>query len=190
MPKNSHGGQTFGPNEGINLDPAHPPVVIAGIPVFTYGEYGGPGYTAGQYGVLATSAALYESVKPIDPLDALFKTHDMAYDPGISGLAALDPLAQARADVALIKGIDHIPNSQLDADAAIYGGLTTLVTIAKVELGPHPELLSSQQDFHFATDALYDIQRGLHDLSPAELAIAAPLVETAFHNIFSMFDLV
>ena len=134
---------------------------------------------------LATDPELYQAVQPIDPLDALFRFHDMAYDPGISGF---DPEARAEADVDLIRGISHIPNGHLDAEAAIYAGLATLVTIATVETGSHSELLSDRENVRYATGALKDIQRGLDDLTPAELQVTAPIVEAAVQNIFSLFD--
>jgi hypothetical protein len=155
-----------------------------GFSVLTYGKYGGPGYTAGQYALpgSATDPGDYHGVKPIDPLDALFKVHDKAYDPGLPGY---DPATLPQADVDLIKGISRIPNGQLDADAAIYSGLATLAFIAQVELGPEPELLSDRQVTCYAAGALKDIQRGLDDLSPAELAVAAPLVATYLKSILS-----
>src|SRR5687767_11927712 len=38
----------FGPDEGINYD--QPPAYFGGFTILTYGNYGGPGYTAGEYG--------------------------------------------------------------------------------------------------------------------------------------------
>jgi hypothetical protein len=173
-------GLTFKPGEGINFD--QPFVSFAGIPVPTYGEYGGSGYTAGQYSTpgAPTDPTLYDTVKPIDPLDALFRVHDIAYDPVLSGT---DPLDRAQADVALIEGIQHIPNGHLDADAAIYGGLATLAFVAQVE-SVAPDLLSNKQDVHYVREALHDIQHGLHELPPAELVPVTYLVDAAL-NAFS-----
>jgi hypothetical protein len=133
-------------------------------------------------GGLAPDPEQYHAVQPIDPLDALFKTHDMAFDPRLPGF---DASALTEANVALIKGISRIPNGKRDADAAIYGGLAALAAIAQVELGPEAELLSDQQVVRYAAGALKDIQRGLNDLSPAELAVAAPLVTTYLKSILS-----
>ncbi len=177
-------GLTFEPDAGINFDQEF--VFFSGIPVPTYGEYGGPGYTAGEYSPpgSATDPDDYVRVEPIDPLDALFRLHDMAYDPGLPGY---DPAALPQADVALIRGISRIPNCQLDADAAIYGGLATLAFVAQVELVA-PDLLSDRQDVRYVRGALHDIQRGLHELNPAELALVTSLVETAL-DAFSRLPL-
>jgi hypothetical protein len=172
-----HAHWTFEPDEGINF--GQPPVPgPGGIPLLTYGEYGGPGYTGGRYLPVgsASPSADYE-VTPIDPLDALFRLHDIAYDPVLSGA---DPLAEAQADVALIQGIARLPNPQLDAQASIYGGLATLGLIARVESGPYEDLLSDRQDVHYTRGALEDVSRGLHDLTPTELAAAAPYIHTVF----------
>ena len=159
-------GLTFKPDAGINFD--KPAVDFLGFPVPTYGNYGGPGYTAGEYSSpgSATDPDDYVLVKPIDPLDALFRFHDMAYDPGLPGY---NPAALPLADVALIKGISRIPNSQLDADAAVYAGLATLAFVVQVERVA-PDLLSDKQDVRYVWGALHDIQRGLDELDPTELA--------------------
>ena len=170
---------TFGPSEGINFDQF---VSFAGIPIPTYGNYGGPGYTAGEPPTTPgspTDPTLYDVIQPIDPLDALFRVHDMAYDPGLPGY---NPAGLPQADVALIKGIQQIPNSQLDADAAIYGGLATLFLVAQVELVA-PDLLSDRQDVRYVFEGLYDIQRGLSHLPPAELVPVIQFAGTALDTL-------
>ncbi len=178
-------GLTFEPDAGINFDQEF--VFFSGIPVPTYGEYGGPGYTAGEYSPpgSATDPDDYVRVEPIDPLDALFKVHDMAYDPGLPGY---NPAARPLADVALIEGISRIPNGQLDADAAVYGGLATLAFVAQVELVA-PDLLSDKQDARYVRGALHDIQRGLDDLDPTELAYVAAALGTFSRLPLPGFDL-
>jgi hypothetical protein len=174
-------GLTFEPDEGINFD--QPFVSFLDFWVPTYGEYGGPGYTAGQYS--ATDPGDYVLVEPIDPLDALFRFHDMAYDPGLPGY---NPAARPLADVALIEGISRIPNGQLDADAAIYGGLTTLAFVAQVELVA-PDLLSDKQDVRYVRGALHDIRRGLDELDPMELAYVEAALNTFSQLPLPGFDL-
>lgn len=168
---------TFEPDEGINFGQPFVPGP-GGIPLLTYGEYGGPGYTGGHYlpPGSASPPADYE-VAPIDPLDALFRLHDIAYDPVLSGT---DPLAQAQADVALIQAIARLPDPKLDAQASIYGGLATLGLIARVESGPYDDLLSDRQDLRYTVRALEDLNRGLHDLTPTEVAAATPYLHTVF----------
>jgi hypothetical protein len=168
---------TFEPDEGINFGQLPVPGP-QGIPLLTYGEYGGPGYTGGNYlPVGSASPPADYDVPPIDPLDALFRFHDIAYDPVLSGT---EPLAQAQADVALIQGIARLPDPQLDAQASIYGGLATLGLIARVESGPYDDLLSDRQDLHYTVGALEDVSRGLHDLTPTEVAAATPYLHTIF----------
>ena len=168
---------TFELDDGINFG-QQPVPGLEGIPLLTYGEYGGPGYTGGHYlpAGSASAAADYE-VTPIDPLDALFRLHDIANDPVLSGT---DPLAEAQADVALIQGIARLPDPKLDAQASIYGGLATLGLIARVESGPYDDLLSDRQDVRYTVGALEDINRGLHDLTPTEVAAATPYLHTVF----------
>jgi len=89
-------GTPFAPNFGS-----------IGLP--TYGNYGGPGYTGGQYGGRI-------DVPPKNALDALFQTHDINYEQaqnrlhiiaadlilviGINELLARDSHGLARADIA------------------------------------------------------------------------------------------
>ena len=73
------------------------PFATHGIPLPTYGNYGGPNYSAGEVGgkITGTSA----DPPPVDPLDALFKTHDLVYQ------TTQDPLARATADVQLVENM-------------------------------------------------------------------------------------
>src|SRR5215472_474411 len=61
----------------LSFDPTNvaDPFATHGIPVPTYGNYGGPGYTAGTLGGTASVPA---DPPPVDPLDQLFYTHDLA----------------------------------------------------------------------------------------------------------------
>src|SRR3954471_18394741 len=91
----------FKPNEGINWDILAPGPGDVLIP--TYGEFGGLGYTGGELFLPPGSPSPAEAykVKPADPLDALFRFHDMAYDPGIT--PGVDD--RVAGDLALIQGI-------------------------------------------------------------------------------------
>ena len=84
-----------------------------GIPIPTYGNYGGPDYTDGSIG---GTIPLGGGVAPVDQLDALFKAHDLAYQ---NSGATEDP----SADLAVIHGIEYLTAThQLDAEASFYGG--------------------------------------------------------------------
>ena len=68
----------------INWEPTlhfHPtsldPFATHGIPVPTYGNYGGPGYTAGTLG--GTTPNPPPDPTPVDPLDTLFYQHDLVF---------------------------------------------------------------------------------------------------------------
>ena len=67
------------------------PFATHGIPLPTYGNYGGPNYSAGEVGgqITLTSA----DPPPVDPLDALFYQHDFVYQ------SSTEPLDRAAADV-------------------------------------------------------------------------------------------
>ena len=73
------------------------PFVTHGIPLPTYGNYGGPNYSAGEVGgkITGTSA----DPPSVDPLDKLFYLHDFAYQ------TSADPLERAAADVQLVESM-------------------------------------------------------------------------------------
>jgi hypothetical protein len=61
----------------LSFDPTSlDPFATHGIPIPTYGNYGGPGYTAGTLG----GTASFPPANPpaVDPLDQLFYEHDFA----------------------------------------------------------------------------------------------------------------
>ena len=63
--------------DNIHFDPHNTAVAIHGIPVPTYGNYGGPGYSAG--GVGGTTPEPPPTPQPVDQLDELFYQHDLVY---------------------------------------------------------------------------------------------------------------
>jgi len=187
----------FGPDAGTNWDVLVPGPGGSLIP--TYGEFGGPGYTGGQV-LPASSPSPPEAyqVPPIDPLDALFKQHDVAYDPG---LTPNDPLIRAQADLALLQGIWEIPSSQMDADAIAYGGLAMLLAIGQIEfVHGHPELLPQEDLLHYTEEALQDVGRGLTTMPAQEaqsfeqllgplgnLSAGPELAETVLNTLSHLF---
>jgi hypothetical protein len=78
----------------LRFDPkSADPFATHGIPLPVYGLYGGPNWSAGQIGGTVTPT----SPAGLDPLDALFKTHDLVYQ------TTQDPLARATADVSWLR---------------------------------------------------------------------------------------
>ena len=132
-----------------------------GIPIPTYGNYGGPDYSDGSVGgIIPTSGALL----PVDKLDTLFFFHDLAYQN--SGGTEVPS-----ADLALIHGIEYLTAThQLDAEASFYGGAAILGVAAFMALNGHP--LSPGELFLADATALHDIQFGLSHLSSTERAMA------------------
>src|SRR5262249_34718752 len=83
-----------------------------GIPIPSYGNYGGPNYSSGVGGGTTPEpgSADFLAHPPKDPLDQLFYTHDLTYQHVKDGLVPpLDiPNVIAQADVTLVKGLDAL----------------------------------------------------------------------------------
>ena len=145
-----------------------------GIPVPTYGNFGGPDYSNGQVG---GTIPLTGVLPPVDKLDGLFFAHDLAYQ--------LHPSATEipSADLALIHGIEYLTaTKQLDAEGSLYGGAATLGLIAFMAANGHP--LSPWEFVLASATAVHDIEYGLNHLSSAERALA----ENALQNIVATFE--
>jgi hypothetical protein len=151
-----------------------------GIPIPTYGNYGGPDYSDGEVGgavPVIPGTNMPDFSTAVDPLDKLFEAHDFAYQSQPS--ANEIPVA----DLALIQGIEHVTAlRQLDAEASLYGGAAILGVMAFMAANGHP--LSPIQSLFATATAAYDIQYGLNHLSPTERALA----EGALQNIVAAFD--
>jgi hypothetical protein len=152
-----------------------------GIPIPTYGNYGGPDYTDGTVGGRIPTGG---GVKPVDQLDHLFKVHDLAYQshPAKTELPV--------ADLNLIHGIEGL-TGQLDAEASFYGGAAILGVAAFMALNGHP--LSPGQLLLADATALHDIQYGLSHLSSTESVMAAnalqDIVEAFAHTTVQLVGL-
>jgi len=113
-----------------------------GIPIPTYGNYGGPDYSDGSVGgIIPTSGGVPTSaaLPPVDKLDTLFFFHDLAYQN--SGASEIPS-----ADLALIHGIEYLTAThQLDAEASFYGGAAILGVAAFMALHGHPTAHTSRQ---------------------------------------------
>ena len=133
----------------------------SGVPVPTYGNYGGAGYSEGVFG---PPVAPY--VPPVDALDNLFLTHDVA------SYAATTPGQQAEADLALLQGIVALNPAQLDPEASLYGGFAALAMIEQLAANNALDLLSPQKLACASQEAVSDIENGLARLDAAELNAA------------------
>jgi hypothetical protein len=134
-----------------------------GVPVPTYGNYGGPGYSDGEV-LSSPDQPVDYSAAPVDPLDELFRFHDMAY-------ASPSTLVRAEGDLALIQGIQGLSLGLLSPEQSLYAGAAIVFGIQQLALvNGHPELLSQSQLLAAANTAVHDIQYGLGHLEPDDAA--------------------
>jgi hypothetical protein len=145
----------------------------SGIPIPTYGNYGGPDYSDGSVGGTIPAVG---AVQPVDKLDTLFFFHDLAYQ--------MQPSATEipSADLALIHGIEYLTATrQLDAEASFYGGAAVLGVAASMALNGHP--LTGAELVVAGATAVYDLQNGFNHLNPTERGLA----ESTVQNIITAF---
>ena len=134
-----------------------------GVPVPTYGNYGGPGYSDGEV-LSSPDQPVDYSAATVDPLDELFRFHDMAYD-------SPSTLVRAEGDLALIQGIQELSLGPLSPEQSLYAGAAIVFGIGQLALvNGHPELLSQSQLLAAANTAVHDIQYGLGHLEPDDAA--------------------
>ena len=103
------------------------PFASHGIPIPTYGNYGGPGYTAGTLG--GTTPNPPPNPPPVDQLDGLFYQHDLVFQQFQDGVIT-DPAALVQASVQLVFDMSALtytdPGSpNYDPAAGLYEGLGT-----------------------------------------------------------------
>ena len=105
----------FNPKFGIDLQGKAP----KGIPLPTYGNYGGPNISG--------------PLPPVDALDTLFRSHDEAILKAIISDSVLTPDELVQPHAILINDIHHLLESDpvddagnpvYDAGATLYGGFT------------------------------------------------------------------
>jgi len=108
-----------------------------GIPIPSYGNYGGPNYTAGVEGG-TTPEGPNPNPAPVDALDTLFWQHDLVYQHVKDGLVAPQdiPTAIAQADVKLVEGMYALTKTNLDPEALLYDALGTLTIGSKILTTP------------------------------------------------------
>ena len=155
------------------------PFVTHGIPLPTYGNYGGPNYSAGEVGgkITGTSA----DPPPVDPLDKLFYQHDFAYQ------TSTDPLERAAADVQLVESMHALTytdpgDAHYDPEAGLFEGFATLGTVAGLTAGgvlqqlpPSDQLLIAEA----TQEAVVNLEAGLAEV-PAEAK--------SLHGVFHVFE--
>ena len=121
----------FNPHDPLNAFATH------GIPVPTYGNYGGAGYTAGEFGSKTPEPSeLTAETQPVDQLDALFYQHDLVHQHFSDGTAAFSDIVAA--DVSLILGMSALKYTDpgdvnYDPAAGLYEGLAVVGTVLKLQ---------------------------------------------------------
>ncbi|BCS53645.1 calcium-binding protein [Geobacter sp. SVR] len=102
-----------------------------------YGEYGGPGHSGERKnpdGSLYIDPRTRQTVPfyydPIDPLDVLFRNHDLAYDAAKNSSNPL--VARTIADITLLNEMQKLAPSQLDARGNAYRRLAIGAFTAKL----------------------------------------------------------
>jgi hypothetical protein len=107
-----------------------------GVPIPSYGNYGGPNYSAGVEGgttpELADLNPSDPSTYPVDSLDWLFWAHDLVYQHFKDGTATQADTFQA--DVNLVETMYAMP--QTDPEALLFEGLATLTILGKILTSP------------------------------------------------------
>jgi hypothetical protein len=146
----------------------------------TYGNYGGGGYSAGEFGgqLLTTSSGRPLSLArltklgsefedPLDRLDYLFYRHDVASN----DVGEPYNRGQATADASLVKSLTML-DASYDPEASFYAGGATLAMIGRLAINDKLHLLSPKVLIAAVEDAVGDIQYGLENLPQQELVAA------------------
>jgi hypothetical protein len=144
----------------VNLDfPGHDDHPVSAP---TYGNFGGPSYSAGQF--LDSPNPAPANPVPVDALDQAFQDHDVA-----SGAAAT-AAAQSAADLALIQAIQAVDPGMIDAGAGLYGGAATLAMVEQLAARGDLDLLPPEALLAIAGEAIRDIGEGLAGLDAEDAA--------------------
>ena len=119
-----------------------------GIPVPSYGNYGGANYSAGvEGGTTPEPMDLTPATLPKDPLDWLFYDHDLVYQHVQDGLVPQQDVlgAIALADAHLVEGMAALAQTGLEPEALLYDAFATLGIAGKI-LSTPDELFYLQQN--------------------------------------------
>lgn len=140
-----------------------------GTPIPTYGNYGGPNWSGGEF--VGDDEPGNYTVQPEDPLDALFLTHDQAYDQP-------DTLLRAQADLRLIEGILQQSPDEVTGEGDAYGGAAVLVMLYQIAVtNRHPELLTQVNTEAIVRGAIARIDEGSIQPDPEEVAALTTWLE-------------
>lgn len=133
-----------------------------GVPVPTYGNYGGPNWTGGEF--VGDDEGGNYTVRPEDPLDALFRTHDRAYDQP-------DTLLRAQADLRLIRGILKQSPDAVTGEGDLYAGGAALAMLYQIAVvNGHPEVLARVNVPKIVQASIDRIEEGSIAPEPQEVA--------------------
>jgi hypothetical protein len=179
----------------IFFDPTNLNDIFAtqGIPIPTYGNYGGPGYTAGTIGGTVTGTVPPDP-PPVDPLDALFYAHDFAVQEANGNLQLI-----VQASVALVIQMDTTLQNLIDPNSAnydpavqLYEGLATLAVIGQLIAPGWPSIDSGTQGqiVLAAQHAVVNFEEGLAAI-PGEAGSLHGALQVFEHKFADMlpFDL-
>jgi hypothetical protein len=164
-----------------------------GIPVPSYGNYGGPNYSAGEEGGRTPEfgTADYLAHPPKDDLDQLFYTHDLVYQHLEDGTATVQQTFDA--DAKLLEGMYALTQSEpalfaKDPEPLLYEGFATLGILGKIETTPgeseylQTTLPPSEQQF-FAAAAIQNFETALAETAGNE----SRSLHGAFHVVEAHF---
>jgi hypothetical protein len=147
-----------------------------GIPIPTYGNYGGPNISGPEL--------------PVDELDALFQVHDDAMERALVSENVLTPEELVQPHATLINDVGSLLNYESvdDAETTLYGGFSIFALTAhlaqfgllrELEMALDPTDASRPFVFDDVSAALNDAQgymeRGLAELTPGEAGQARSL---------------
>ncbi len=175
-----------------------PPLTPGAIAFPTYGNYaGGNSYSAGEFGgalITQPGGSPYSFAElntigtpeqdAVDIIDYFSYVHDVRS----SQAGPVYNIAQAQADALLLSSVVAV-DSHYDPEASLYAGSISLGMIGSLALHGFLNVLSPFQLIGALTDAVRDIDYGLDNLPPDELADALNFIfePTADPEIF-VFD--
>jgi|SRR5262245_159023 len=163
----------------LSFDPTSlDPFATHGIPIPTYGNYGGPGYSAGTLGG-TTPPPPNPNPPPVDALDALFHAHDFALQQANGNLPAI-----VGASIDLVLNMDGRLDVQAlihsDPAAQLYEGLATLAVVSQLIAPAWQSIPTFQAQIETAAqNAVTNFEEGL---------AAIPGEAGSLHGAFHVFE--